>query len=61
LTIDKPRKIWYNIDTKGREVHKMKTYTVEHRHCKAIRTIEGYDIWDAMRKNNLDTRVWREV
>ena len=25
LTIDKPRKIWYNIDTKEREVHTMTT------------------------------------
>jgi hypothetical protein len=25
LTIDKPRKIWYNIDTKEREVHSMTT------------------------------------
>ena len=39
----------------------MKTYTVEHTHCKAIRTIEGYDIWDAMRKNSLDIRVWKEI
>lgn len=39
----------------------MKTYTVEHKHCKAILTIKGYDIWEAMRKNNLDMRVWKEI
>jgi hypothetical protein len=33
LTIDKPREIWYNIDTKEREVNKMKVYEVY---------IEGY-------------------
>lgn len=37
----------------------MKTYIVEHKHCKATKTIEGYDFWDAMRKNNLDYKVWK--
>lgn len=39
----------------------MTTYKVQHKHCKAIRFIVGYDIWDALRKNGLDARVWEEV
>ena len=39
----------------------MKTFVVEHKNCKAIRTIEGYDIWHALKANNLDYRVWKEV
>jgi hypothetical protein len=39
----------------------MTTFTVEHKHCKATTTIEGYTIYDAMRENGLDAKVWTVI
>ena len=39
----------------------MKEYTIQHKHCKAITKIEGYDIYDAMRKNNINGNVWEVI
>lgn len=36
----------------------MTQYTVEHKHNGAIKHITGYDLWDALKKNALDYRVW---
>ena len=39
----------------------MKVFTIQHKHCKAITKIEGYDIWDAMRKNNIKGNAWEII
>jgi hypothetical protein len=39
----------------------MKNFTVEHKYCGAIRTIEGYDIYDAMKKANLPRSYWKQI
>ena len=36
----------------------MKNYTVEHKHNGAVKHIKGFDIWDALKKNALDGKVW---
>jgi hypothetical protein len=36
----------------------MLRFTVEHKYCKAIRNIEGYNVWDALKNNGLDYKVW---
>ena len=38
-----------------------KTYTIKHIHCGMTTTIEGYDIYDAMRKAGKDLKVWKVV
>ena len=37
----------------------MTTFTVEHKHCGYTQTIEGYDVWDALKRNNLNANVWK--
>jgi hypothetical protein len=39
----------------------MKQYTVEHKHNGAVKHIAGYDLWDALKKNALNGRVWVEA
>ena len=39
----------------------MKEYTLEHKHCKAITKIRGNDIYDALRKNNVNGNVWKVI
>ena len=36
-------------------------YTVKHKYCKCIKVIEGNDIYDAFKKNELDKRVWNVI
>lgn len=36
----------------------MKNFVVVHKHCGYARSIEGFDIWDALKKNGLDGKVW---
>ena len=33
-------------------------FTVVHKHCGYTKTVQGYNVWDAMRSNNLDHNVW---
>ena len=33
-------------------------FTLQHKHCGAIKQVEGYDQWDAYKKNNIDSKVW---
>ena len=39
----------------------MMRYTVQHKHCGKITTIEGYTIWDAFRSFGLDPKVWEII
>ena len=39
----------------------MKQFTIEHIHCGATTTIEGYDLYDALKKANLNYKLWKEV
>ena len=36
----------------------MKEFNVIHKYCNYEMIIEGYDIYDAMNKNNLDNKYW---
>lgn len=36
----------------------MMTYTIKHKHCGMTKTVEGNDLYDAIKKNNIDTKVW---
>ena len=38
---------------------KMKTFTLTHKHCGMEIKVEGYDFWDACKKNGLDIKVWK--
>ena len=38
----------------------MKEFNVVHKYCGYEMTIKGYDIYDAMRKNNLSINYWIE-
>ena len=33
-------------------------FTVVHKYCGYTKTVQGYNVWDAMRNNNLDHNVW---
>lgn len=37
----------------------MNTYIVEHKYIKATKTIKGATIWDALRENGLDSKIWK--
>ena len=39
----------------------MFTLTVEHKYCGYTKTIEGNSIYDAMRKNGLDIKIWNVI
>lgn len=39
----------------------MTQYTVEHKNCGYIKVIEGYDIYDAFKKNNLQSNMWTVI
>ena len=36
----------------------MLTFTIEHKYCGMTTTIEGYNVWDAMKQNNKDINIW---
>lgn len=33
-------------------------FTIKHKYCGAITTIEGNDIFDAFKRNNKDPKIW---
>lgn len=39
----------------------MKTFTLEHKYCGMLLTVEGWDFWDACKRNGLDSKVWKIV
>lgn len=39
----------------------MMRYTIQHKHCGMIATIEGYTIWDAFRSFGKDPKVWEII
>ena len=36
----------------------MLRFTVEHKHCGVRKVIEGYNVFDAFRRNGLDLNIW---
>lgn len=38
----------------------MKNFTVEHKFCGQVKEITGYDIYDAMKRNNISLKYWAE-
>lgn len=36
----------------------MYKFLVRHRYCGMTRQIEGYDIWDALRRSGLNPKIW---
>ena len=36
----------------------MKIFIFKHKYCGAARTVEGYDFYDAARKNNINLNYW---
>ncbi len=41
-----------------KEVIEMLKFTVVHKYCGYTKTVEGHNVWEALRKNNLDPTVW---
>ena len=39
----------------------MKNFKVEQIYCKTIKNIEGYDLFDALKKAQLNYKLWKEV
>ena len=37
----------------------MMTFKIEHKYCGFTTTVSGYNVWDAMKKNNKDLHYWR--
>ena len=36
----------------------MMKFTVEHKYCKYTREVEGRNVCDAFKNNNLDLNIW---
>jgi hypothetical protein len=36
----------------------MLRFTIEHKYCKMIAKVEGYNIWDALKSNGKDINYW---
>lgn len=36
----------------------MQQFLVEHKYCGMQKTIEGYNVWDALKSNGLEVGVW---
>lgn len=36
----------------------MLKFIVEHKYCGMTKTVEGVNVWDAFKKNNLDLNIW---
>lgn len=36
----------------------MMTFTIKHKYCGMTKTVEGYNVFDAFKKNGLDLAVW---
>jgi hypothetical protein len=39
----------------------MLEFVVTHKYCGMTKTIQGYNVWDALKANNLDYNVWTVV
>jgi hypothetical protein len=61
LGLDNKPLLCYNKGTKREEIKAMMRYTVQHKHCGKITTIEGYTVWDAFRSFGLDPKVWEII
>jgi hypothetical protein len=36
-------------------------FTVQHNYCGMTKVIEGNNVYDAFKKNNLDIKVWTVI
>lgn len=36
----------------------MMKFTVEHKFCGMTKTVEGFNVWDALKSNGLDPTIW---
>lgn len=36
----------------------MLRFTVKHKYCGCVRVVEGYNVWDALKKNGFDYTIW---
>lgn len=43
---------------KRKEKQKMLRFTIQHKFCKCLRQIEGENVFDALKNNNLDFKFW---
>lgn len=39
----------------------MKEFIVEHKFCKCQKIIRGYDIYDALKRYNLNYKLWKQI
>ena len=39
----------------------MTNYIIEHKHCRCTLTIEGENFYDACKRNNINTNLWKVV
>ena len=37
----------------------MLNFTVVHKYCGYTKQIQGCNIWDALKENNLDFKIWQ--
>ena len=45
--------------TKKERTATMLNFIVEHKYCKMIKVIQGYNVWNALKSNGLDINVWK--
>lgn len=57
-TLDKFQKVYYNVDTKGREITKMYEYEAYNLNTKEETTLYGYSFKDVCRRANLNPEEW---
>lgn len=36
----------------------MLKFTIEHKYCRYTTTVEGYNVWDALKSNGKDIKFW---
>ena len=36
----------------------MLRFTIEHKYCGCTTTVEGYNVWDALKSNGKDINYW---
>ena len=36
----------------------MLRFTIEHKYCGYTTTVEGYNVWDALKSNGKDINYW---
>ena len=36
----------------------MLKFTIEHKYCGYTTTVEGYNVWDALKSNGKDIKFW---